>query len=249
MTKKIFIVWACAAFIFVLVGIKMREYKTDFLFKSSLLQKLTMIEQKQDAILGQLGGMRGLGQQRPEALPQRPEIDPNKIYTISLGESPFKGDPKAKVTIVEFSDFQCPFSQRFHPAAIDAVNAYASGVKYVLKNFPLGFHQQARPAAKALLAANEQGKYWEMMDLLVKSGKDVSEGKFKELAGQLGIDVNRFETDLKEKDAQWEKLIEADLAAGKEAEVMGTPTFYINGKRTDARTVEELKKEIDQLLK
>jgi len=248
MTKKVLVVWACAAFILVLTGIKMREYKKDFIFQKDLLEKLAKIEQKQEAILSRLGGSRNIAQ-RPEDLPKRPVIDPNKIYTISVGQSPVKGDPQAKVTIVEFSDFQCPFSQKFHPIAVETVDAYSSGVKYVFKSFPLDYHAQARPATKALWAANEQGKYWEMMVLLFQNTKGVSEGKFKELAGQLGLDVNRFEKDLKEKDAQWGKLIEADLAAGKEAEVMGTPTFYINGKRTDARTVEEFKKEIDQLLK
>jgi len=247
MTKKILVVWACAAFILVLIGIKMREYKREFIFERSLLHKLAVIEQKQDTILKQLSTNRGFAQQ-PQAF-QPPAIDLNKIYQISAGQTPVKGDPNGKVTIVEFSDFQCPFSQKFHPMAIDVVNSYPVGVKYILKNFPLGFHAQAKPAAKALWAANEQGKYWEMMDLLVKKTNEVKEGKFKELAVQLGMDANRFEKDLKEKDAQWEKLIEEDLTAGKEAEVMGTPTFYINGKRTEARTVEEFKKEIDQLLK
>jgi protein-disulfide isomerase len=240
-------VWACALFVFLLIGIRIREYKTDYTLKKELLEKIDAIEQKQDAILSQLAG-KGLGP-RAGMPSQRPALDPNKVYKIDLGQSPVKGDPNAKVTVVEFSDFQCPFSQRFHPVAIDAVSAYPSGVKYVLKNFPLDFHDQARPAIKALLAANEQGKYWEMMDVLAKNGKEVGEGKFKELAGKIGIDVVRFEKDMKEKDAQWEKVINEDLAAAKQAEVMGTPTFYINGKRTNARTLEEFKKEIDQLLK
>ncbi len=248
MTKKIILVWACAAFVFVLVGIKMREYKTEFTFQNKFLQRLTLIEQKQDAILAKLSGLKDLAG-KPEALPQRPTIDPNKIYKITVGRSPVKGDPQAKVTIVEFSDFQCPFSQRFHPIVWEVANAYPQGVRYVFKNFPLSYHEQARSASKALWTANEQGKYWEYMSSLFQKPKEVSEGKFKELASELGLDADRFEKDLKEKDAQWEKLIEEDLSVVKEAEVMGTPTFYINGKRTEARTAEELKKEIDQLLK
>ena len=214
------------------------------------MKQLSDLEKKQDEILKQIE-LRKVDSVRQQADGfQRPQApDPNKVYAIDLGVSPVKGDPKAKVTIVEFSDFQCPYSKTFHPVFTGAANAYPNDVKFVFKNFPLGFHPQARPAAKALLAANEQGKYWEMMELLFENAGTLSDAKFKELAGILKLDVNRFEKDLKEKDAQWEKLIEADMAEAKKAEVMGTPTFYLNGKRTQARTAEDLKKEINQILK
>ena len=245
MARKIAIALVFVALISILIGIKLREYKRDFLFEKALLAKLEAIEAKQDAILNR----PGFAVNAAAARPQRPVIDPNKIYRISVGQSPVKGDPEAKVTIVEFSDFQCRFSQRFHPIALEAAGSYSKGVAYVFKGFPLGFHPQARAAVKALWAAKEQGKYWEMMDLLMKTPDKLAEGKFSDLAKQAGLDVGRFEKDLKEKDAQWEKIIEADLAAAKDAEVMGTPTFYINGKRTEARSLEEFKKQIDQLLK
>lgn len=250
MVKKIIVIWACAAVLLVLVGLKIREYKRDFIFQKQILKQLSDLEKKQDAILNQIGSYRGdSGRGQMGDFQGPPAPDPNKIYSIATGASPVKGDPKGKVKIVEFSDFQCPYSKTFHSVYLGVVNSYPKGVNFVYKNFPLGFHDQARPAAKALLAAKEQGKYWEMMELLFENAAALNEAKFKELAGTLKLDVNRFEKDLKEKDAQWEKLIEADIAEAKKAEVMGTPTFYINGKRAEARTVEALKKEIDTILK
>jgi len=88
----------------------------------------------------------------PEA-PQRPVEDLNKVYEIPQGASLIKGEKTASVTIVEFSDFQCPFSKRFHTVILDVLKAYPKDVKFIFKNFPLGFHQNAKPAAKATLAA------------------------------------------------------------------------------------------------
>jgi protein-disulfide isomerase len=250
MIKKIIVIWVCAAVLLVLVGLKIREYKRDFLFQKHILKQLSDLEKKQDEILKQVEFRKvDSVRQQMDGLQKPQAPDPNKVYVIDVGASPVKGDPKAKVTIVEFSDFQCPYSKTFHAVFSGVVNAYPNDVKFVYKNFPLGFHAQARPAAKALLAANEQGQYWPMMELLFENAGMITDAKLKELAGTLKLDVNRFEKDLKEKDAQWEKLIEADIAEGKKAEVMGTPTFYLNGKRTQARTVEDLKKEINQILK
>lgn len=248
--KRIVVIWACAAAILILIGIKMREYKREFLFERHLLTKLSDIEKKQDEILRQISQQK-INAARPAAdIPQRPPMpDPNKIYSISVGQSPVKGEASAKITIVEFSDIQCPFSKKFHSIFMNAVAGHSKDVKFIFKNFPLSFHDQAKPAVKALLAAKEQGKYWEMLDLLFANAESLSDAKYKELAASLKLDIARFEKDLKEKDAQWEKIIEADIEEGKKAEVMGTPTFYLNGKRTEARTAEDLKKEIDQLLK
>jgi protein-disulfide isomerase len=250
MARKVFVVWACAAFIFILIGLKMREYKRDFLFQRNLLQSIAALETKQDEILKRLGDREGnIFGKKGEAFQRPPAEDPNKVYDIALGASPVKGDPNGQVTIVEFSDFECPFSQKFHPVVFEAVSTYPQGVRYVFKSFPLGYHPQARPAAKALWAAQEQGKYWEMMALLFQNAKNLSEIKIKECALQAGVNVDKFVSDLKEKEAQFEKFIEADIAAAEQAGVSGTPTFYINGKKTSARSVEALKQEIDQLLK
>lgn len=256
MIKKTIVVWGCAALILVLVGLKIREYKREFQFEKHVLARMSAIEKKQDEILKRLAtsypregifGNKPKQAQRPQA-PQPPAKD-ETVYAIDIGTTPVRGDRNGQVIIVEFSDFQCPFSQRFHPVMNEVLKAYPKGVKYVFKSFPLPYHAQARPATKALWAANEQGKYWEMLDVLFVNANVLSEEKYKELAEQIGLNTDRFMKDLKEKDAQWEAIIAADMDLAQRVNFMGTPTFYLNGKKTDARSLEDFKKEIDQVLK
>ncbi len=256
MIKKIIVIWGCAALIFILIGLKVREYQRAFRFEKSLLQRMDAIEKKQDEILARLNngkaregffGEKFKAAQKPRA--PEPPVKDETVYTIDIGATPVRGDINGRVTIVEFSDFQCPFSQRFHPLIAQVLEAYPQGVKYVFKSFPLPYHPQARPATKALWAAHEQGKYWEMLDALFVNANMLSEEKYREVASQIGLDVDRFTKDLKDKDAQWEKIILDDMNLAQQVNFMGTPTFYINGKKTDARTLEALKREIDLLLK
>ena len=105
---------------------------------------------------------------RPRA-PQQPQpaqADPNAVYKVPLGNSPEKGPKTAKVTIVQFSDFQCPFCSRVEPTITDLEKDYGKELRVVWKNNPLPFHQNAMPAAKAAMAAAAQGKFWEMHDKL-----------------------------------------------------------------------------------
>lgn len=180
--------------------------------------------------------------------PQPPQEDFNKVYTIDVGSSVINGKKDAPITIVEFTDLQCPFCARFWPPVREVLKAYPDKVNYVMKNFPLSFHPNARPAAKMALAAHEQGKYYEMVDLLLQNAGDVSEAKVKEYAKQLKLNYNKLMDDARSKDAQYEKIISEDLASGEKADVRGTPTFYINGKKTMARDLDSFKAEIDKLL-
>jgi protein-disulfide isomerase len=209
---------------------------------SELLARLKDIEQKLSAI-------ESGGGNRPPAPPMPPQEDFNKVHQIDISKSYVKGNKNAPVTIVEFTDFQCPFCNRFHAPLQEAISAYPKDVKLVIKNFPLPFHPQAKPAAKAALAAGEQGKYFEMADLLLANQQSLSDDKYKELAKQLGLNVKKFETDLKEKDAQYEAVLAADMALVEEVDVRGTPTFFINGKKTMARDAATWKQEIEKLLK
>ncbi|MFA5059417.1 MAG: thioredoxin domain-containing protein [Candidatus Omnitrophota bacterium] len=214
--------------------------------ESKITSDLTAVQMALRSLPSALGRMAGNNPPAPQA--PNPE-DVNKVYKIDVGSSPVLGNKNAKVTIVEFSDFQCPYSQRFHPVVAEVLKAYPNDVNYILKNYPLGFHPNAKPAAKASLAAGEQGKYWEMVEALFANGKELSEEKYKELAKQIGINVDQFSKDLKEKDAQWEKMIAADLKTVEEVDARGTPTFYLNGKKTRARDLAGWKAEIDAVLK
>ncbi len=186
-----------------------------------------------------------IAQQQP---PQPPSEDFSKVYDLDVSHARIRGNKNAVVTIVEFVDFQCPFCQRFHPMVTEALKAYPKDVNYVLRNYPLPFHPQAKPAAKAALAAAEQGKYFEMADALLQGGADLNEGKFQELAKNLGLNVSKFMKDYKEKDAQWEDVIQKDMTLAAQVDVRGTPTYYINGHKTMARDFNSYKTEIDKIL-
>ena len=170
--------------------------------------------------------------------------DFSRAYGIDIAHSPILGRKDAPITIVEFVDLQCPYCSRFHPIVLDAQKAFPDKVNVVLKNFPLPFHSQAIPAAKAAFAAGEQGKYWEMVDALLKNSQNLSEKKYRELAGKLGLNVRQFLQDYKEKDLQWQEYIQKDVALGNKSAVRGTPTIYINGRKTQARDLEGFKDEI-----
>ena len=179
---------------------------------------------------------------------EREEEDYLKIHEINIDNSPLLGKKEAPVTIVEFIDIQCPFCARFHPLVVEAVAAFPDKVKAVVKNYPLPFHQQAIPAAKAALAAGEQGKYWEMLDGLLKNSSSLNEKQFNTLAKDLGLNVKKFQKDYKDKDTQWQEHIQKDISLGNKVEVRGTPTIYINGRKTKARSLDSFKSEIELIL-
>lgn len=183
------------------------------------------------------------------AVPSEPQEDFDRVYDIPVGDSYVNGNPDAPVTIVEFSDFQCPYCAVFHPVLQEVIKAFPKDVKVVLKNYPLPFHQHARPAAKAALAAGLQGKYYPMVALLMESSKDLADAKYKELAVKAGLKVDQFLKDLKDQDAVFEKKIAADMEEVKKADVRGTPTYFLNGKKVQVRDLSGWKSAIEPLLK
>lgn len=215
----------------------------------SLEQKLTAMESQWTELKSILVKAQEAGNRAQKLMDDFAPPAPDKQYDIPVGSSYVRGDKNAPITIVEFVDFQCPFCARFHEPILSVLKAYPNQVKYILKNYPLSFHPQARPAAKAALAAGEQGKYWEMSDLILDNNRELTEEKFQEYAKQLGLNVDKFLKDYKDRDAEWEKIIDGDMALGDQVDVEGTPTFYLNGRKTMARNFEQFKQEIDQFLK
>ena len=223
------------------------EQKMDVTVGSGMETLLTKVNALETAIKEIRKSGNAIAPAAAPQQPQEPQEDFSKVYDLPVGGSYVFGDPKAPVTIVEFSDMQCPFCGRFHPAVKDAVKAYPGKVKLIFKNYPLGFHQMARPAAKAAMAAGVQGKFYEMVDLLMMNSTSLSTEKFNEFAKQLGLDEAKFTKDLKDRDADFEKAIAEDEALAETAGVMGTPTYFLNGKKTKARSLEAWKSEIDAL--
>jgi len=207
-----------------------------------LEDRLSIIDNKMKLIWKELERMEAAKKARPA-----PE-DYKKVYDIPIGKSPIRGKANALVTIVGFLDLECPYSARFQPVINQVLEAYPGKVKYVIKHFPLAFHKQAKPAAKAMLAAGEQGKYWEMADAILKDSRGLSAEKLEGFAKTLKLNIKKYKAALKKKDFEWEKLIQEDYELGQKVGVRGTPTYYLNGRKTRSRNLESFKEEIDTIL-
>ena len=162
--------------------------------------------------------------------------------------TPVRGAPMAAVTIVEYSDFQCPFCGRAYPILERALAAYEGKVKLVFKHYPLTGHSRALPAAKAAEAARLQGKFWEMHDLLFEHQDKLEDSDLKGYAQSLGLDMQRFEQDMES--AVVAERIEADQLEGRALAVDATPAIFVDGHRfrESPRNIEAyLKEEVEQL--
>jgi protein-disulfide isomerase len=175
-------------------------------------------------------------------------LDISFAKDIDLSGSPFKGKENAPVALVVFSDFQCPFCSKVHPLMEEVMKKNPDTVKLVFKHMPLGMHQQAEPAARAAIAAQEQGKFWEMHDALfaAATGGGLSTEAIEKAAAAIGLDVAKFKADWNSPAIQ-EKLSK-DMSAARLAEVNGTPTLFVNGRRVNAPSPEAIQKMIDQEL-
>ncbi len=179
---------------------------------------------------------------------KRPAEDPNKIYTIPVGESPFKGSKNAPITVVMFQDFQCPFSKRSQTTIEELMKEYPDQVKLVFKNFPLDFHKEAMIAAEASLSAGAQGKFWEMHDKNFINQKQLKIANLKAYAQELNLDMNKFSGDLESH--RFKKIVDEDIKIAKRSGVRGTPTFFINGRKlVGAKPLAAFKKVIDLIMK
>jgi protein-disulfide isomerase len=184
--------------------------------------------------------------QQPAA-PQRPAVDFNKVYNIPVGSSPVKGKKDARVTVVVFSDYQCPYCSKLEPTLNQVSAAYPKDVKMVFKDFPLSFHQHAKSAAKAARAAGEQGKFWEMHDLVFENNTRLGDDLYKELAGKLQLNEAKFLADYNSN--KYDALIQQDILLGQNSGVGGTPTLFMNGKRMQGRSFDDFKALIEGYLK
>ena len=201
-----------------------------------ILKRLAALERNDQALLSSL---------RSGNLPVA--LDPGRIYDIPVNGSPSKGPEDATVTVVEFIDFQCPFSRSALDVIDEVMAAYSSDVRLIVKQFPLAqLHRDARMAAKAALAAHRQGKFWKMYEELFRRPRSLDYGHLRKCAEAAGLDLARFETDMAS--AELETELRADIASGRSAKVTGTPTFFVNGMRVTSRSFEAFKSMIDEAL-
>lgn len=153
-------------------------------------------------------------------------LDP--IVHLSATGSPVLGAENAPVTITIFDDFECPHCAKAVPLVKEVLNAYPDQVRLVYKHFPLGMHKHARDAAIASIAADRQGKFWPLHDLLFANHNKLSPQKITELAAEAGLDMDKFEAD--RKNPLLQQQLNADLQQGKRNGVRGTPTIFINDR-------------------
>ena len=166
---------------------------------------------------------------------------------LTADGAPSFGSADAKVTIVEFSDFQCPYCTRAADATHAIKEKYGDKVRFVFRQFPLSFHQNAHLAAQASLAANAQGKFWELHDLMFKNQKELARENLDAYAKEIGLDMAKFKSALDE--GTFKDAVDADMALGGKVSVSGTPSMFINGKRAaNATAAEPLFAEIDAAL-
>lgn len=169
------------------------------------------------------------------------------VYQIATDDQPMKGTANAPVTIVEFTDFQCPSCAKTQPLLEEIVKEYADKVRLVVRDYPLQQHANAMKAAEAAEAAREQGKYWEYITLLFQNQDALGEEKLKEYATRLGLDRKKFDEALES--GKYSDKIKRDIQDGYKVGVNSTPTVFINGKRVREKTRESLKAAIDASLK
>jgi len=154
-------------------------------------------------------------------------LDPYRV-PVDLSGAPVRGNPKAPVTILEFSDFQCPFCARARPTVKRVREAYGDSVRFAFRHFPLDFHPLAEKAGEAAACAGDQGHFWEMHDRLWETPGKLQPTDLKAYAQALGLDVADFTSCLDS--GRHAGLVEHDLRAGQAYGVSGTPAFFVNGR-------------------
>lgn len=153
-------------------------------------------------------------------------LDP---VVIPIANSPFKGPANAKITLVEFSDFQCPYCAQAVGFLNEVLNAYPNDVRLVFKQYPLDIHANARISSAAALAAHAQGKFWQMHDRMYANYKQLTRANILAWAKDAGLDVVKFAADLDS--PRIKQLVDKDYGDGEKAGVEATPTVFINGKK------------------
>ena len=159
------------------------------------------------------------------AAPGRP--DPSVTHPVPVDGRPSLGPDDALVTVVVFSDFQCPYCERIAPTVHQLADKH-DDVRVVFRNLPIPSHTRARPAAAAALAAHRQGKFWEMHDKLFENRAALGSANLSDFAQELGLDVAQFEQDAK--DPAIEQMIKEDEQVAKQLGISSTPSVYVNGR-------------------
>ena len=150
---------------------------------------------------------------------------------INVQNDPYWGPENAKVVVVEYSDFECPYCQRIQSDIHKIRGEYKDKIKWVFKDFPLSFHAQAKLAHIAANCAHQQNKFFDFQYSIFDSNENLKEENLYKVAINLGLNISDFKTCIQDKDASVVKEIETDIEEGVKNGVKGTPTLFVNGKK------------------
>lgn len=171
------------------------------------------------------------------------------VFDVNVKDAPFKGGASAKVTVVEYSDFQCPFCSKAAAIVSEIEKKYGNKVKVAFKNFPLPFHSQARIAASAALCANEQNPklFWKMHDAMFADQSKLDKDNLIASAKKIGVKEAEFKACLEAE--KHKAIIDNDMSEGQKLGIKSTPTFFVNGKLiSGAQPIEVFTEVIDEEL-
>ncbi len=160
---------------------------------------------------------------------EKKEKEDKRVYNIDTSGSPRKGPEAAPITIVEFIDFQCPFCLRAVSVIDQIMKEYPDQVKLYVINNPLKFHKNAQYAAVASLAAQRQGKYWDMYNKLLENFRSLNDKSVLKIAQEIGLDMEKFSKDVT--DPLLKKKVLADKKMAQKVGATGTPAFFVNGRK------------------
>jgi len=198
--------------------------------------RLKAIEVRQDSILKILSSM----QEKSEFVAMRAGWRPPPDTTpkdIPIGDSYTRGPDDAKVTIVEFSDLQCPYCAQSAPILDSLSRAFPKDVRLVFKHFPLSFHEKAREAAAAAIAAGKQGKFFEFRFAAAPHFRILGDSLYDAVAQQIGLNMEQFRKD-RALSAEVSQSLDKDMELGRKIGVEGTPTLFVNGKLASSRSFD-----------
>jgi len=233
--------------VFILTSGNVLAKDEDFI---EIKKELSEIKKELDEIKKILSRPRAEG-----APPQQPAE-----AVVSIDDDPFMGKKDAPLTLIEFSDFQCPFCARFATETLPLLKKEyieTGKLKLVFRDFPLGFHQFAQKAAEAVNCADDQGKYWEMHDMIFQNQSAMKIEDLKGHARRINLNQDVFTACLDS--GKYDKEIKKDLDDGTKAGVTGTPTFFLGvtgkdkqikgGRIVGAQPFDAFKEQIEALLK
>lgn len=202
--------------------------------------EIKVLIEGQKAVLKELGEIKNL-LSRQGGAPSGPDL---KDIVLNIDDSPSKGNKDAKLVLVEFSDYQCPFCGRHvreTDPQLEADYIKTGKVKHIFKDFPLDFHKNAFKAAEAANCAGDEGKYWEMHDVLFKNQTALTNEDILTYAKGIGIkDTNKFTQCLDS--GKYAEEIKEDIKVGQQAGVTGTPTFFLGFTEKDGTKVKVVSK-------